>query len=329
MRNIEIEGFLKPMGEGITRPALVIGDDYNEYIIKNQTIDESGKIVRYDCMFINELLAFQIGKFLGVPMPDAVIAIVPNELVEDDPNIRFAYRFEAGRYFATEKLEKIENNTLDNYETLMKMNKPYIAKSWNKFFNQVTNKEDIAKILAFDLLIANFDRYVNIGNILVNAEGKKTKKIYAIDHGHAFFGPVWTQDKINCLNINNITQNYIELYCSRILQEVRRVGVFGSGTIFGALEKFLDLEDVYNHSFNDIIIKMKSITPEMIYEWCNNIPDEWYLNKEAQISYYTNFIMKQKDAVEHIIQILAYNNAFTNYTGGVLKYGENKKENFI
>lgn len=329
MKNIDIENFLKTMGEGVTRPALVIGDDYNEYIIKNQTVDDSGKIVKYDCMFINELLAFQIGKFLEVPMPNAVIAIVSNELVEGDPSIRFAYRFEAGKYFATEKLEQIESNILENYKILMEMNKPYMAKSWNKFFNQVSNKEDIAKILAFDLLIANFDRYINTGNILVNKEGKKIKKIYAIDHGHAFFGPIWTQDKINCLNIKEITQNYIEAYCGNILKIVRKVGAFGSGTIFGALEKFLDLEDVYNHSFNDIIIKIRSITPEMIYGWCNNIPNEWYINKEVQIAYYTNFIMKQKDAVEHIIQVLAYQNAFTNYTGGVLKYGENKKENLI
>ncbi|EOU1115050.1 HipA family kinase [Clostridium perfringens] len=329
MKNIEIEGFLKPMGEGITRPALVIGDDYNEYIIKNEKVDEDGTIVNYNCMFVNELLAFQLGKFLEVPMPDAVVAMVPGELVDGDPTIRFAYRFEAGKYFATRKLEQIENNTLDNYEMLRKMNKPYIAKSWNKFFEQVKNKEDIAKILAFDLLIANFDRYVNIGNILVNIEEAKTKKIYAIDHGHAFFGPVWTQDKINCLNIGEVTESYLIAYCERILKEVRRTGPFGSGTIFGALEKFLELEDVYNHSFNDIILKIRSITPELIYEWCNNIPDEWYVNKESQVSYYTNFLMKQKDAVERIIQLLAINNAFTNYTGGVLEYGKNKKENFI
>lgn len=329
MKSIEIEGFLKPMGEGITRPALVIGDDYNEYIMKSEKVNENGTIVNYNCMFVNELLSFQLGKFLNVPMPEAVVAVVSSEFIEGDPTIRFSYRFEEGKFFATRKLEEVENNTLENYEILRTMSKPYIAKSWNKFFEQVENKEDIAKILAFDLLIANFDRYNNIGNILVNIEEGKTKKIYAIDHGHAFFGPFWSQEKINCLNISEVTPEYIKCYCASILDVVRQAGNFGTGRIFGALEKFLSLEDVCNHSFNDIILKIRSITPELILSFCENIPDEWYISKENQIAYYTNFLMKQKDAVEHIIQLLAYNNAFTNYTGGILQYGKYEKENLI
>lgn len=321
MREVEVELFLRPMGEGITRPALVICDDYQEYIIKNESVDENGTIVNYDCMFVNELLAFQIGTFLGVPMPEVVVAIIGKELVDCDPTIRFSYRFEDGKFFATKKLEKIENNIYENYQELRMMNKPYMERSWRSFFNDIENKEDVSKIIAFDILIANFDRYINTGNILINSNSNK-RKIYAIDHGHSFFGPIWNQNKISCLNMANVTNNYIEAFGVGILKEMRRVGAFGSGTVFGAIEGHINIEDINNHSFKEVILKIRSIDESLVRAWCDNIPDEWFINREIQTSYYTNFILKQKMAVEHIIQLLVNNNAFTNYRGGILQYGE-------
>lgn len=327
MREIDVQMFLRPMGAGITRPALVIGDDCQEYIIKNESVDENGNIVNYNCMFLNELLAFQIGNYLGVPMPEAVVAVISKELVDYDPTIRFSYRFERGKFFATKKLEKVENNIYENYQELIMMKKPYMERSWKKFFKDIENKEDVSKILAFDILIANFDRYVNSGNVLIDS-GSSKRRIYAIDNGHSFFGPIWNEAKINCLNLSEVTDSYIELFSTRILEEVRRTGVFGSGTIFGALEQHIDLEDVENHAFSDVINNIRNIEEDMIRSWCNNIPDEWFINREIQTAYYIKFILKQKFVVEHIIQLLANQNAFTNFRGGILKYGE-EKENCI
>lgn len=327
MREIEVETFLKAMGTGVSRPVLVVGDDCEEYILKNETVDQDGNMVSFDCMFVNELLAYQIGCYLDVPMPEAVVAFVDNKFAEDDPVVRFAYRFEKGKYFATRKLEKVENNIMKNYEELIKMKKPYILKSWNKFFKEVNNKEDIAKILAFDILIANFDRYNNDGNILV--DNTVVKKMYAIDHGHAFFGPTWNQGKINCLKLQEITPDYIKWYTDGIISIMRKSGACGSGKIFGALQENIDLENLKNHSFNEVVLKIRSISNDMILKWCNSIPDEWYINKNLQTAYYSNFIMKQKSAVEHIIQNLAINNAFVNYRGGILEYGTIEKENHI
>lgn len=78
------------MGQGITRPALVLGDDSEEYILKNQESNNNGSLVNYNCMFVNELLAFQIGDYLGIPMPEAVIAMLDKLLIETDPTIRFS-----------------------------------------------------------------------------------------------------------------------------------------------------------------------------------------------------------------------------------------------
>lgn len=273
MREIEVETFLNPMNDGISKPALVIGDDQKEYIIKNQQVYENGKYVEYDCMFLNEMLAFYIGDYLGVPMPEAVVAKVNQESIDADAKIRFAYRFEEGKYFATKELKKVENNILKNYKMLLSMRKPYIIKPWNKFFKDVNNKEDIAKILAFDILIANFDRYNNIGNILV--DNTDERKIYAIDHGHSFFRPIWDQEKIKCLGIAKVTPGYINLFANNIIVKMKQAGACGAGIIFGALEQHINLEDLKKHSFSEVILKIREISEEMILNWCNSIPDEW------------------------------------------------------
>ena len=326
MRKVGVETFLKSMGAGITRPALVLGDDYNEYILKNEKVNSDGALVKYDSMFINEMLAYQIGLYLGIPMPEAVIAIVDGELIDDDPTARFAYRFEKGKYYATERLKNLENNLMQNYQQLRSMGKPYIGKSWKKFFSDIANKDDICKIIAFDIFIANFDRYNNIGNILIDTNTQR--KIYAIDHGHSFFGPFWNDDKIKCLELKNMSNNYIIEYTNAVINVMTdNQRVCGSGTIFNALEEYIDLTDIENHSFQDVIYKIESINEKMIQEWADNIPEEWYISKEFQITYYGNFIMKQKNVVKYIIQELANRSAFTNYRGGILEW-KNQKEEF-
>ncbi|APC84250.1 HipA family kinase [Clostridium botulinum] len=321
MKEIEVETVLESMSAGVTRPVLVLGDDLNEYILKNEKIDNEGNLTKYDCMFVNELLAYQIGVYLDVPMPEAVIAIVDNELVNEDPTLRFAYRFEKGKYFATEKLRYVENNIKENCKELIRMGKPYMKKTWNKFFKEISNREDIAKILAFDILIANFDRYNNEGNILVDRT--EIRKIYAIDHGHAFFGPIHNTDKLNCLNLENVTKQYIDMYTNVI---INGSNYCGAGKIFNVLEEYVNLENLDDHSFKDIVYKIMCITEDMINEWMNNIPEEWYIDKNLQISYYKKFILKQKYVVKYIIQDLADKGAFTNYKGGLLQWINQKEK---
>ena len=309
-----METFLNQLGTGISRPVLVIGDDFNEYILKNEKVDNGGTIVNYNCMFINELLAYQIGCFLDIPMPETVIAFVDGKFIESDPTIRFAYRFEKGRYFATQKLKYVENNLEENYQELIRMGKPYMKRTWKKFFNEVSNKEDISKIIAFDILIANFDRYNNEGNILINRTDQR--KVYAIDHGHAFFGPIWNEDKKNCLNLKG-SNEYINMFTQAILK-------FIPGSMFNALEEYIDLSDIEYNPFAEINAKILSIDENMIELWMNDIPNEWYIDKDVQIAYYKQYLLEQKDMVQYIIQNLANRNAFTNYKGGLLKWNNQK-----
>lgn len=318
MREIDVETFLKPMGQGISRPVLVLGNDFKQYILKNESIDDNGNLQKFDCMFVNELLAYQLGYFLEVPMPEAVIAYVAEDFIQDDPSIRFAYRFENGKYFATQKLEHLENNILDNYQKLIMMGKPRIKTSWNKFFKNIKNVKYIANILAFDILIANFDRYNNEGNILVSNDD--VRNIYAIDHGHAFFGPVWNSNKISFLDAANLTPQYIERYTNIVAKCMYNVRNLSGGIIFKALEQYINLENLKDHSFMDVVEKIESISEDMLEVWLNNIPKEWYVNKEFQGAYFKKYILNQKNVVKYIIQNMADKSAFTNYRGGVLEW---------
>jgi hypothetical protein len=314
INEIEVVTFLKSLGQGMSRPVLIMGNDFEEYILKNENIDNNGNITKFNCMFINELLSYQIGLYLDIPMPEAVIAYVDGQFCEEDPTIRFSYRFENGKYFATKKLKNLENNILENYDTLFRMNKPRIKQSWNNFIKNIKNKDDIAKILAFDILIFNFDRLKNEGNILLNSENEDNRKIYAIDHGHAFGGPQWSENKINILSSPKLADCYVQLFMSVVKD------FSGGGIMFRALEQHINLEDLVNHSFLNIVNKIEAIDEKMIDSWIEVIPNEWFVEKEVQVAYYKNFILKQKELIRHIIQFMANNNAFSNYRGGILEW---------
>ncbi len=187
INRINVNAVLNPLGEGISRPSLILGDDFNRYVLKTQKVFEDNKMVTYDCMFLNELLAYQIACYLSVPIPEVAIAYLSGKLIEKDPALTFVHRFYEGNLFASMELKDTENNMVENYREMIQMKKPYITRSWNTFFSNITNVDDISKILAFDLLIANFDRYGNTGNLLVSNHSS-SRRIYAIDHGHAFLG---------------------------------------------------------------------------------------------------------------------------------------------
>lgn len=320
IRKIHVDTFLEELGCGISRPMLILGSDYEQYILKNQRADNDGNKYNFNCMFLNELLAYQIGKYLDVPMPEAVIARLDKILIDSDPGIRFAYRFSEGNYFASKELSNVENNMLENMNILQGMGKPYVKRSWNAFFNNIINGKDIANILAFDLLIANFDRYGNEGNVLID-NSYEGRKLFAIDHGHAFYGPEWTQDKINDFRAVECSDKYINQFINRTLRNnIGRGYVNGLGIIFKELETYIDLNEPNDHSFQDVVMKIEMITEDDLDNWLDIIPDEWFVNKQAQIGYYKSFILNQKMIVKHLIQALANRGAFSNFRGGILEW---------
>jgi hypothetical protein len=327
VRKIYVETVLKYLGQGVSRPAVIIGDDYLKYILKTQKVMVEGKPITHDCMFLNELFAYQIARHLDVPIPEAAIAYLDQRIIAKDPSITFVHRFYEGNLFASLELSDKEENLVENYEEMMKMGKPYISRTWNAFFANITNVEDIAKIIAFDLLIANFDRYANEGNLLVSTT-EDGRKIFSIDHGHAFFGPIWNTPKMTNLRAPSLSLSYIDSFVNLIIQEnaVRLGNANGLGAVFHAIEPNIDLTNLLNHSFMEVVNIIEHISEDLIDDWVSDIPEEWFdkADKTTQISYYKHFILNQKYIVRHIIQRLAERNAFTNFLGGALEWKAEK-----
>ncbi|WP_153010070.1 HipA family kinase, partial [Sporosarcina koreensis] len=274
-----------------------------------------------NCMFLNELLSYQIAKYLGVPVPESAIAYMDKRILEKDPTATFVHRFYEGNLFASLELEK-EDNLLENYEEMIQMKKPYISRTWNAFFSNVENINDIANVIAFDLLIANFDRYGNDGNLLV-AQTTEGRKIFAIDHGHAFFGPIWHASKVNAMRLPNNTNAYCDQFINIAFGNNIKNGLInGLGVVFDAIEQKIDLTNLQQHSFLNVVDRIESISEGLVDDWFNQIPDEWFVksDRDAQLAYYKRFILTQKDLVRFIIQRMADKMAFTNYLGGELQW---------
>lgn len=320
---VEVDTFLKPLGQGVSNPVLIIASDSNKYILKTQFVEINGGRLHYNCLFFNELLTYKIARYLDVPIPPCAIVRVDKDHLNHGPELRFVYRFTEGLHFASKEIEGNENNLLDGYLNLIKMNKPYIKRSWNAFFDRIQNGSKIARIIAMDLLIANFDRFVNEGNLLV-ASGTNGRMVYAIDHGHAFFGPIWDTRKISELRKVN-SPNYIHYHTTQLLNLGMRTGLFaGFGEIFKAIEGYVDLTDPDNHSFIDVVERIESIDEPLLDSWFEEIPDEWYVDKKSQIAEHKNYILRQKDYIRFFVQHLASNRAFSNYRGGVLKWNDRR-----
>lgn len=325
IKTVYVDSFDKPLGRGQSQPNVIVADDGNEYVLKTQKRVENGSIVIDNMMFFNELMAYQIGMYLHIPMPESAIAIVEKEIIDLDPTIRFVHRLEPGQHFSSEYIDDFEENVVENMHLMMSMEKPYIKRSWNAFFNGIINPEDVAKIIAFDIFIANFDRYNNFGNLQVSNNNNR-RKIVAIDHGHAFFNPWWNLQKQQTLNAVN-GSNY-PLDFANAIRKNNEFLPSGLGEIFRAMERHVDLESE-EHSFKEIVYSIEQISEEQILEWLENIPDEWYEDPVTQKSYITSFLMKQKMVVRDIIQVLVEMGAFSNTVGGKLEWKEDAQADTV
>lgn len=317
MREIQVETFLQKLSEGMSGPSLVLCDDGKKYILKKEEEKQS-----FDSTFINEVVSYELAKYLEIPICECAVAKIDKELVDFDRDIVFVHQFREGMYFASQEEPNVINNIMENALELKEMGKPYIERTWNDFFRSVNNKEDFAKIIAFDLLICNYDRFNHLNNFLVSKEGS-SNKIIAIDHGHAFFGPTWNDNKIASLDGYNRNFNFLNdifLLYLNVAKSTTNLGV-----IFKAFESNINLVDVDKHDFINIIARIESINEGIIEEIFESIPEEWFKDREMQKQYYKQFLLEHKYNVKKIIQFLADNNYFTNYRGGELNWKQTEE----
>ncbi len=161
---MNVTRYVTPLREGGSLPAIVEADDDGMYVVKFRGSGHGAKALTA------ELISGEIGRALGLPVPEIVLATIDPELArtEPDPEIHALIHDSAG-----------VNLALD-----------YLPGSVN--YDPVVHRmpEDLAsRVVWFDALVTNVDRSARNTNMLMWHRAP-----YLIDHGSTLYfhhSPAW------------------------------------------------------------------------------------------------------------------------------------------
>jgi hypothetical protein len=162
MRTVAATRYVAPLHEGGSLPAIVEADDEGLYVLKFRGAGQGPRAL------IAELVAGEIARALGLPVPELVFLELDADLArtEPDPEIQSLIRNSGGLNIALDYLPG------------------------SVMFDPVTVKPDAAlasRIVWFDAFVSNVDRTAKNTNLLVWHKG-----LQLIDHGAAlYFHHAW------------------------------------------------------------------------------------------------------------------------------------------
>jgi hypothetical protein len=101
IRTIRVTRYVTPLREGGSLPAIVEADDDGMYVLKFRGAGQGAKVL------IAELVCGEIGRALGLPVPDIVFAELDRDLsrTEPDHEISSLIRGSAGLNLALDYLQ--------------------------------------------------------------------------------------------------------------------------------------------------------------------------------------------------------------------------------
>lgn len=157
LRTVAATRYVTPLREGGSLPAIVEGDDFGTYVLKFRGAGQGRKAL------VAELVAGEISRTIGLPVPEIVLMSLDPELgrTEPDPEIQDLLRRSAGLNLGLDYLP----GSL-GFDPLVGTMDPDLA----------------ARILWFDALVTNIDRTPRNTNLLV-----WHGKLWLIDHGAALY----------------------------------------------------------------------------------------------------------------------------------------------
>lgn len=157
LRTVDARRYVTPLKEGGSLPAIVEGDDAGLYVLKFRGAGQGPKVL------IAELLAGEIGRVLGLEIPELVFMTLDAELArtEGDPEIQALIKASVGLNIASDYLPGSVT-----YDPLVRPPDAELA----------------SRIVWFDALTTNVDRTAKNVNMLV-----WHGRLRLIDHGAAFF----------------------------------------------------------------------------------------------------------------------------------------------
>lgn len=182
MRKVFATRYVTPLREGGSLPAIIEADDDGLYVIKFRGAGQGPKTL------IAELIAGEIGRAVGLPIPEIVFVELSEELArtEADPEIQDLIKASAGLNLALDYLPG----------AIM--------------FNQLADTPDdmlASSIVWFDSYVTNVDRTIRNPNILM-----WNKKLYLIDQGASlYFHHSWDNYLEKSINPFGIIKDHVLL----------------------------------------------------------------------------------------------------------------------
>ena len=157
LRTVTATRYVTPLREGGSLPAIVEADDLGTYVLKFRGAGQGRKAL------IAELISGEIGRALGLPVPEIVLVNIHPDLgrAEPDPEIQDLLRASPGLNLALDYLP----GSL-GFDPLVEPPGPDLA----------------SRILWFDALVQNVDRTPRNTNLLV-----WHRKLWLIDHGASLY----------------------------------------------------------------------------------------------------------------------------------------------
>jgi hypothetical protein len=195
VRTVTVTRYVTPLREGGSLPAIVEADDLGTYVLKFRGAGQGVKVL------IAELLAGEIARALGLPMPEIVFADLDPLLgrSEPDPEIKDLIIASAGLNLALDYLPG--------------------SFAFEPAVGPAPDAELASSIVWLDAYLTNVDRTVRNTNLLI-----WHKRLWLIDHGASlyfhFAGPGYVARAANPFPE---IRNHVLLRRANALTEVDRV----------------------------------------------------------------------------------------------------------
>ena len=167
LRTVAVTRYVTPLREGGSLPAIVEADDDGMYVLKFRGAGHGPRAL------IAELVAGEIGRALGLPIPEIVLATLDRDLArtEPDPEIHALLHDSAGLNLALDYLPGSVN-----YDPVVHRMAADLA----------------SRIVWFDAYLTNVDRTARNTNLLMWHGAP-----WMIDHGSTMYfhhAPAWRRD---------------------------------------------------------------------------------------------------------------------------------------
>ena len=182
LRTVAARRYVTPLREGGSLPAIIEADDDGLYVLKFRGAGQGAKAL------LAELLAGEIGRLAGLPVPEIVFAQLPAELARTEPDAEIQSLIQASAGL---------NIALD-----------YLPGSVT--FDPLVYVPDAAlasAVVWFDAFVCNVDRTARNVNMLI-----WHRRLWLIDHGASlYFHHAWDRDDRHATNPFALIKDHVLL----------------------------------------------------------------------------------------------------------------------